>query len=198
VSEMEMVDISVDRPIWERFFFPAPLVIIGTKEGDGFDLAPKHMAMPIGWENYFGFVCTPRHGTYHNAKREGTFTVSVPQPSQLVATSLSAQPRDASGATSGLELLPTEPAHVVEGILLRDASLHLECEVDRIIDGFGKNSLIVGTVVAARVHPDALRTSEASDEELLARSPLLVYLSPGRFAKVSTSKAFPFPADFRR
>lgn len=194
----EMVDLAVDTPIWERFFLPAPLVVVGTKEGEGFDLAPKHMAIPVGWENYFGFVCTPRHGTYHNAKREGAFTVSVPRPSQLVVTSLSAQPRDASGATRGIDLLSTEPARVVEGVLLRDASVHLECELDRVVDGFGVNSLVVGRVVAARVRADSIRASEASDAELLERSPLLVYLPPGRFAEVSSTKAFPFPADFRK
>lgn len=194
----EMVDLAVDIPIWDRFFLPAPLVIVGTKEGERFDLAPKHMALPVGWQNYFGFVCTPRHGTYQNAQREGAFTVSVPGPDQVVMTSLSAQPRGESGATPGLELFPTEPAKVVDGVLLRDAAVHLECELDRVVDGFGVNSLIIGRVVAARVRAASLRTSDSADAELLERSPLLVYLSPGRFAEVSTSHAFPFPADFRR
>jgi flavin reductase (DIM6/NTAB) family NADH-FMN oxidoreductase RutF len=197
-SGRTMVDLAVDIPIWDRFFLPAPLVVVGTKEGEGFDLAPKHMALPIGWQNYFGFVCTPRHGTYHNAQREGAFTVSLPRPDQIVMTSLSAQPRGESGATQGLELLPTEPAEVVDGVLLRGAAVHLECELDRVVDGFGVNSLIVGRVVAARVRADTLRTSDSADAELLEQSPLLVYVSPGRFAEVSTSRAFPFPADFRR
>ena len=71
-----------DAPVWERVFTSNPLVLVGTKERDGgYDLAPKHIAFPMGWENYFGFVCTPRHGTYHNARREGVFTVTYPRPS---------------------------------------------------------------------------------------------------------------------
>ncbi len=74
---------SMKYPIWDRIFMVFPLVIVGTKEADGeYDLAPKHMAMPMSWENHFGFVCTPLHNTYHNAKREGVFTVSYPNPSQ--------------------------------------------------------------------------------------------------------------------
>ncbi len=114
------VELAVDRPVWERFFLPFPLVLIRRKEGEGFDLARKHVAMPIGWENHFDFVCTPRHGTYHNVKRDGSFAVSFPRPSQLVVASLAAKARGPSGKT-GLEFLPTEPARAVEGVLLSDA-----------------------------------------------------------------------------
>lgn len=192
------VEIGLDHPIWERFFLPSALVLIGTKEGEGFDLAPKHMAMPIGWENYFGFVCTPRHSTYHNARREGGFTVSFPRPSQLVVTSLAAQPREETGETRGIEALPTEPAKLVEGVLLRDAYLHLECELDRVVDGFGSNSLLIGSILRAEARSEVLRSSEESDAGVIERSPLLVYLHPGRFGEISESRAFPFPADFSR
>ena len=50
-----------------------------------------------------------------------------------------------------------ELASEVDGVLLDHAYLHFECELDRIIDGFGVNSLIVGRVVAARVAEDAER-----------------------------------------
>lgn len=194
----DLTDLDLERPIWDRFFLPAPLVLIGTREGDRYDLAPKHMCMPMGWENHFGFMCTPRHGTYHNAKRERAFTVSVPRPTQLVAASIAAQPRDSDGATHYLELLPTEPARVVDGVLLRDAAVQLECELEKVIDDFGPNSLIVGRIVAARASTDTLRASEVDDGDLIRAAPLLVYLSPGRFAEVSESRPFPFPADFRR
>lgn len=32
---------------------------------------------------------------------------------------------------------------------------------------------------------------------MLRAEPLLAYLSPGRFAEISESRAFPFPAGFR-
>jgi hypothetical protein len=51
-----------DSPIWERTFTVNPLLLVGTREkGGDYDLAPKHMAAPMGWRDYFGFVCTPRH-----------------------------------------------------------------------------------------------------------------------------------------
>jgi len=194
----DWVELDVALPVWERFFLPAPLVLVGTREGEGHDLAPKHMAFPLGWENYYAFVCTPAHATYHNAREHGAFTVSVPRPDQLVWTSVAAQPRGEDGVTVGLDALPTEPARVVDGVLLREAYVQLECALDRVIDGFGPNSLIVGRVVAARVHAKALRSSEQSDTELIRRSPLLTYLHPGRFSEISDTRAYPFPADFRK
>ncbi len=75
-------------------------------------------------------------------------------------------------------------------------SLQMECELHRVIDGFGVDSLVVGTVIAARVRAGSLRESEADEAGLLERFPL-VYLHPGRFAEISASRPFPFPADFR-
>ena len=58
--ETETVQLSLDSPFWERVFTVSPLVLVGTKETDGtYDLAPKNLAMPLGWGNRFCFVCTP-------------------------------------------------------------------------------------------------------------------------------------------
>ena len=192
-----MISLDVSRPIWGRFFTVAPLVVVGTREGEGYDLAPKHMAMPLGWTGHFGFVCTPAHATYRNAVAEEAFTVSYPRPDQVLVTSLTAAPRcEGVEHTPGLDDLPTRPARAVEGIVLRDAYLVLECELDRIVEGFGDASLVVGRVVAARAADDALRASEVDDEKVVRRAPLLAYLSPGRYARVEESRAFPFPAGF--
>jgi len=81
----ELVSLGTHHPIWDRFFWVAPLVVIGTREmSSEFDLAPKHMVRPLGWQNYFSFVCTPKHATYRNAQREKAFTVSYPRPDQVV------------------------------------------------------------------------------------------------------------------
>ena len=199
VMQERLVSLDVSKPIWEQFFTVAPLVVVGTREGDGYDLAPKHMALPLGWQNYFGFVCTPHHATYHNAKHHGAFTVSFPRPEQVVLTSLSAAPRcNHAGHKPSLQALPTFPAEYIDGVFLRDAYLFLECELDRIVDGVGENSLIVGRIVAARVHEDALRASEVDDQDVLLQAPLLTYLSPGRYAIIEQSFSFPFPADFEK
>jgi flavin reductase (DIM6/NTAB) family NADH-FMN oxidoreductase RutF len=198
-ARSSLVTLPEDAPVWERTFTVNPLVLIGTKERDGdYDLAPKHMAMPIGWENYFGFVCTPRHRTYHNARREGVFTVSYPRPVQVVLASLAAAPRESDGSKLAVDVLPTFPASEVDGLFIEDAYLFLECVLDRISDDFGENSLIVGRIVVAHVREDYLRASERDEQDLIHSSPLLAYLSPGRYASVDESFSFPFPAGFMR
>jgi flavin reductase (DIM6/NTAB) family NADH-FMN oxidoreductase RutF len=198
-AHRNLVTLSEDFPIWERVFTVNPLVIVGTRESDGgYDLAPKHMAFPMGWENYFGFVCTPRHNTYHNARREGVFTVSYPRPTQIVLASLAASPREGDGTKPSVYALPAFPASEVDGVFVEDAYLFLECALDRIVDDFGENSLICGRIVAAHVDEGYLRASDRDDNDLIHVSPLLAYLSPGRYARVAESNSFPFPADFMR
>ena len=195
----ELVELDTGNPVWDRFFWVAPLVLIGTMEADGrHDLAPKHMALPMGWENYYGFVCTPAHHTYGNARREKAFTVSYPRPEQLVLTSLAASPRCDSEDKPALGALPVFPASRVEGVGVSGCAAFLECELDRIVDGFGPNSLIVGRVVAARVAEDMLRLREGDDAALIHEAPLLAYLNPGRFAAIEDSFSFPFPAGMKK
>lgn len=194
-----LVSLDPDLPLWDRVFTVAPLVLVGTREEDGgYDLAPKHMALPLGWDSYFGFVCTPRHKTYHNARREGAFTVSFPRPTQVLLASLAASQRDEEGAKPALAALPTFRATVVDGVLVEEAYFYLECTLVNVFDGFGENSLIAGRVVAALVAEDALRTSDVDDSDLVYAAPLLAYLDPGRFARVRVSYSFPYTADFDR
>lgn len=194
-----LVELDISESIWERFFWVAPLVLVGTRESDGgHDLAPKHMAMPMGWKNYFGFVCTPRHHTYQNIKRDGVFTVSYPNPSQLILISLAASPRCGDEEKPALSVLPVFPASVVDGVLVAGATVFLECELDRIIDGFDVNSLIVGRVVAASVDERAERSPDHDDQAVVHDVPLLAYLHPGRFATIENSLSFPFPAGMKK
>jgi len=51
----DLVTLDTARPIWDQFFSVAPLVIIGTKEGEHYNLAPKHMAGPIKESYSFPF-----------------------------------------------------------------------------------------------------------------------------------------------
>ena len=192
-SKPHLVSLGVEFPVWERFFQVAPLIVVGTREPEGgHNLAPKHLAMPLGWGNYFGFVCTPTHNTYSNAVREGAFTVSFPRPSQVIVASLAAAPRCEGGTKPSLSVLETFPASIVDGVLLEDAYLHLECETYKVFDDFGPNSLITGQVVQAHVSEAAIRRSDKDDEEVVFHSPILAYISPGRYAEVSQTFAFPF------
>ena len=197
-KEPRLVSLETDYPIWNRFFTVSPLVLVGTREVSGkYDLAPKHMAFPMGLENYFGFACTERHHTYTNAKREGTFTVSYPRPSQFLVTSLAAGSRCGDDSKPGLLALDTFPARQVDGVLVRNAYLHLECSEVRIVDGFGSNSLVTGKVVAVHLDEEALRANDKDDRELIRSNPLLAYLHPGRFATIEHTVSFPFPSDFK-
>ncbi len=195
----DLVKLDTSRPIWDQFFSVAPLVVVGTKEDERYNLAPKHMAFPLGWDNYFAFVCTPRHETYHSVLKTGEFTVSYPRPTQVVLASLTAEPReDLDEPKPMLSVMSTFPATEVDGVFLEDGYLFLECRLDKVLDGFSLNSLIVGRIVAARVHPDAMRSVDRDDQDVIYHSPLLAYLNPGRYATVKESYAFPFPADFKR
>ena len=195
----DLVSLEPDETLWERVFTVAPLVLIGTiDQNGGVDLAPKHMATPMGWGPYFGFVCTPRHGTYRNAERDGRFTVSYLRPDQIVLSSLTAAPRCEDDSKPIVEVLDTFPAADGHSVFVDGGHLYLECRTERVIDGFGENSLIVGEVLAAYANVTTLRVSDGDDRETIERSPLLAYLSPGRWAEIDTSYSFPFPVGFER
>jgi flavin reductase (DIM6/NTAB) family NADH-FMN oxidoreductase RutF len=195
----KVISLATDRPIWDRVFGVYPLVIVGSREEDGrYNLAPKHLAMPLGWGNHFGFVCSPAHTTYHNIRRHGAFTVSYPRPSEVLMATLAAAPRCEDRSKPSLLVLPTFRARRVDGVLVEGCYLYLECELRGVIDGFGPNSLIVGDVVAAAALADALRDAERDEADQIYEFPLLAYLSPGRLAEIRQSTAFPFPEGFSR
>lgn len=193
------VNLDITTPIWNHFYTVAPLVVIGTKEYDHYDLAPKHMVTPLGQENYFGFICTPDHATYHNAIRENFFSVSYIKPDQVVLASLAAQPRcgDKTKANYLTTHLPTINAEKIDALCIADAYLLLECKLVKVVDGFGKYSLLAGEIIHARVLHDALLVSESDEAETISNLPLLAYIAYGRFAEIKETKGFPFPKDFK-
>lgn len=194
-----LVDLSLDEPIWDRFFSVAPLVVVGTTEPDGSnDLAPKHLAGPASWGNLFGFVCSPAHATYRNIVREEVFTVSYLRPGQIVQASLASAPRDDEGDKPALAALLTRSAEAVPGVVLEGCAVYLECRLERIIDDLDENSMIIGRIVTARVDREALRDPDRDDADVLAASPLLAFLSPDHFATVRGGLHFPFHAGWRR
>lgn len=198
-DDPDMVSLQPDQPFFESVYTPSPLVIVGTREADGsLDLAPKHMAMPMGWDDYFGFVCTPRHATYGNAERTGEFTVSYPRPERILEATLAAGERTEGGDKPSLEGVETTAAATVDAPAVADAYAVLECELDRIVDGFGENALVAGEIVGKHVHADAYRAADAAPEPLFERAPLLTYFYPDRYASVDASNAFPFPKGFER
>lgn len=198
MDQPELVELEVDAAIWDQVHTVAPLVLVGTKEGDGYDIAPKHLAMPIGWTEYFVFVCTPEHHTYTNIVAHPEFTVSYPRPDSVVLVGQAAAERH-DGEKLTLEVLPTFAASVVDGVHVADSYLHLECRLEQMVDGFGSRSLIIGRVVRAACDPAAVRSApDVDDAALLHRSPLLAFVAPNRFATISDTDSFPFPRGMRR
>ena len=199
LSGGDFVTLQPDQSFFETLYTAAPLVVIGTRAADGSaNLAPKHMAMPLGWADYFGFVCTPEHGTYQNVERTGAFTVSYPRPEHVLETSLAAAPRDDEGDKPTLTAIETVEAGSVDAPAVAGAYGVLECERDQIVEGFGEAGLVAGEVVAKHVHSDAYRSDDAEPEALLRRAPALAHLYPDRFAEISESQQFPFPEGFER
>ena len=189
-----VVELDTSVPVWDQFFTVAPLVLIGTRDEDGsLDLAPKHMVTPMGWQNFFGFVCTPRHNTCKNIERTGEFTVSYPKPSQVLTASLAASPRGAQGGKPIIEYFRTFPATHIDGRFIEDGHLYFECRHYKTIGEFGENCLITGEIIAAYADEKYLRHDEADDQETIHDSPLFAYLAPGRFSTIDCSNAFPFP-----
>jgi flavin reductase (DIM6/NTAB) family NADH-FMN oxidoreductase RutF len=191
--------LDMSEPVWDHFFTVAPLILVGTRDPDGTaNIAPKHMATALGWDNYYGFVCSSNHRTQQNIVRHGSFTVSFVRPYQLVVTNLAASPRWLDDTKPGLASIPTRAATAVDGVLVENCYSWLECRLEQILDGFGTNSLIVGRIVAASVADDALRTPDRDDADLIEQSPMFGYLHPGRFFIVGETIAYPFPPGFSR
>ena len=193
-----LIKLSIETSIWDHMFTVAPLIVVGTKEGDKYDLAPKHMATPIGHSNYFAFVCTPKHATYHNVRKTGVFSISFPIPDQIVMASLSASPRcnAANNDKPIVNALPTIKCQSIDGILFRDSYLFLECELIKIVDGFDDYSIVTGKVIHAYVDKKYLKISDKDAQSQIYENPLLAYIANGRFAKIKETYNFPFPKGF--
>ncbi|MDX1636514.1 MAG: flavin reductase [Balneolaceae bacterium] len=185
--------------LWEQVYTVNPLVIIGSLDEDDIpNFAPKHMAFPLGWKNYFGFVCTPRHSTYQNIKLTGEFTVTYPKPDQVIFASLTATRRREDDTKPELESIPRFPADGVDPFFLEEGYLYLECKLERFVDGFGVNSLILGEITAAHADDDFIRKPSRDDNEMIYNHPLMSYLYPDRFSVIRETQSFPFPKKFKK
>lgn len=200
-QDSEMVEITDDPNMWNRCYMVHSLVVIGSTEENGkYNLAPKHMAMPLGFGPYFGFMGTPRKTTYRNIEREKVFTVSYPSPEQLVISSLTASRREDDDTKPIIDQVPTVEAQKIDGKFLKDSYFQLECKLSQMMGKFGEWEIIVGEVVAAYVHRDALKKEgdDADYGDQIHDHPLLAYLHPDRFSIIEESNAFPFPKKFKR
>ena len=196
----DFLSLDVHQSIWDHFYTVAPLIVVGSKEESGFDLAPKHMATPLGFSDFFGFVCTPRHNTYQNIKKHLRFSVSFVKPDQILLSSLAAMPRCAENDFSHqvTEHIPTVTNKEGTSIFLKDSYVMLDCKLHRIIDGFDDYSLITGKVESALVHKDYKIVSDKGQQKQIYEHPLLAYIAQGRFASIRETMRYPYPKDFQR
>ena len=193
-----VVELSLDMPIWNRVFTVAPLVVVGSRDASGwYELAPKHLALPLGWDRFFGFVAKEEETTHRNVKRDRCFTVSFPNPSSVVVTSLAAPHGNEENRKAVLQAVPTVRATGMDGVFVSDSYLFLECELDRIVSGFGDYSLICGLIRRAAVDKESLRLFEHDDQVMLQRHPLLAFLAPERYAILRSTHRFPVPNGIR-
>ena len=70
----------------------------------------------------------------------------MPRPDQIVLASLCASPRCEDSAKPIVDTLQTRPAARIKGVHLAQSYLFLECELERMVDDFGENSLVVGRI----------------------------------------------------
>lgn len=196
-----MIDITGEPNLWDHCFTVHSLVIIGSKEEDGrYNMAPKHMAMPLGFGPYFAFMGTPRKSTYRNIEREEAFTVSFPSPEQLVISSLTASQREKDDSKPVIDEIPTINAKHIDGKLLKDSYFQLECKLHKIMGNFGEWEIITGKIVGAYIHQDYVRKEgdDRNNARLIRKKPILAYLHPDRFGIIKDSNVFPFPKNFKR
>lgn len=155
------------------------------------------MAIPMGWGNYFWFVCTASHRIYQNIPREGGFSVGYPTAVLVLMAALAVSPRWGDDSNAELMPFPSPFAAEVQSPRQLEPSLFLGCRLDRVVDNFGLNISIVGRFVPAQIRAAALRRDDKEDEDTATRLPLLAYASPGRFVTIDKSVALLFPAGFR-
>lgn len=202
MDEMNVGDDIVkleDESVFERAFAAYSVVLVGTKEPEtDYNLAPKHMVTPLGWSGYYGFACSPDHGTSQNIKRTEEFTISYPRPDQIVSISLSAETRDSNDEKPALEALETLEAPTIDAPFVAEGYIYLECKLKKIVDDLGENNFIIGEIVNKYVHEDALRQPDRDDADLIKENPILAYLHPERYTEIEYSQAFPFPKKFKK
>ena len=197
--ESKLINLSIKKPIWAHFYMVAPLVVIGTKEGEAYNLAPKHMACPLGSGNYFGFVCTPRHHTYRNILSEKVFTVSFPKSQEIIMTSIAASPRCHDSYTeSMLSRIPHFMSPGIDAPMVKNSYLYLDCSLEKVVGGFDEYCLIAGKITGAYLDPAYKVYAESDHQKMIYDNPLLAYLPDKRFAIIKKTLAFPFPEGFKK
>ena len=94
-----LVTFREDQPVWDRVFTVNPAGA-GRDQGGERRVRPRPQAHGVahGLGELLRVRLYPAPRTYHNARREGVFTVSYPRPTQVVLASLAASPSEGDGS----------------------------------------------------------------------------------------------------
>jgi flavin reductase (DIM6/NTAB) family NADH-FMN oxidoreductase RutF len=181
------------------YFTVKPLILVTTLGSKGLlNVAPKTQATDVGRrERYFAFVCTPQHHTYQNVKANKEFVVNYPGPELIGKVSATAQRAEDSDEIA-LAGLTSIPSLVVKPPRIEECYLHLECKLLEIRD-LEDSSLILGKVVARSADKEVSFEHGKSKENirLLLKRPLLAYVYPDHYTKISLAEEFVFPKNYK-
>jgi flavin reductase (DIM6/NTAB) family NADH-FMN oxidoreductase RutF len=176
-----------------------PLILVTTLGPKGLpNVAPKTQNMDVGrHEQYFAFVCTPRHHTYQNLKANQEFVVNYPGPELIERVSATAQLAEDCDEIALAGLTGT-PSLVVKPPRIKECYLHLECRLVEIKD-LEDSSLILGRVVARSADKEVSFKRGKSKENmgLLSKRPLLAYIYPDHYTKINVAEEFIFPKNYK-
>jgi flavin reductase (DIM6/NTAB) family NADH-FMN oxidoreductase RutF len=180
-------------------FTVKPLILVTTLGSAGLpNVAPKTQTTDVGRrEQYFAFVCTPEHHTYQNVKANKEFVVNYPGPELIGKISAAAQRAEGSDEIA-LAGLTSTPSMVVKPPRIKECYLHLECKLLEIKD-LEDSSLILGRVVARSADKEVSfeRGKSRENIRLLSKRPLLAYVYPDHYAKISLAEEFVFPKNYK-
>lgn len=182
-----------------RYFIVKPLILVTTLGPGGIpNVAPKTQSMDVGRsEEYFAFVCVPQHHTYQNVKATGEFVVNYPGPKLIKNVSEASQLAENVDeiALAGLTGIPSL---VVKPPRIKECYLHLECKLVEIKE-FDDASIVLGRIVARSADKEVSFERGKSKEsiKLLSKRPLLAYVYPNHYTKISVAEEFVFPRNYK-
>ena len=181
------------------YFTIKPIILVTTLGGNGLpNVAPKTQCTSVGRrEEFFAFVCTPKHHTYQNVKANKEFVVNYPSPELIEKVSASSQFAEnvdevaLSGLTSISSLVVKPPR-------IKECMAHLECKVVEVKD-IDDVSIILGRVVARSADREKSFKKGTAEEgiKLLSKHPLLAYVYPDHYTRINTAEKFIFPKNYK-
>lgn len=182
-----------------RYFTVKPLILVTTLGPHGLpNVAPKTQSMDVGRrEQHFAFVCVPHHHTYQNIKMNLEFVVNYPGPELIKEVSAASQLAENIDEIT-LAGLTSIPSLAVKPPRIKECSMHLECRLVEIKD-LDDSSIIVGKIVARSADKEVSfeRGKAKENVKLLSEHPLLAYVYPDHYTKISVAEEFIFPKNYK-